>query len=201
MMSRLAPAVVFFLLSTLAMGQGDADKQRAVAQMRQIANAIKQCAEHESSYEDECEIHHSYVGPPTNVEWDVFPSKTSRSPFQGILEFTLPTHTKDTDQPNLSKKAREKCESRKSFESEVAGSILAEEMKEGPKWRDGHYRYEFDLGPDPPELVKMLWIVKDRNNVTITSAADDDVHACWVMAAKSAGKAKLPNPSSSNCPQ
>jgi hypothetical protein len=39
----------------------------------------------------------------------------------------------------------------------AAASVLAEEMREGPKWREGHYRYEFDLGAEGPELVKMLW--------------------------------------------
>lgn len=201
MLRRLALAIMLFLFGGLVVGQNDASKQRAIGQMRQIANAIKLCAEHESSYQDECQIHNSFVGPPTNVEWDVFPSKTSRSPFQGTIEFTLPTRTEDVDQPNLSKKDRRKCADKESFEQQAAASALAEEMKEGPKWRDGHYRYEFDLGPGAPELIKMLWIVKDRNNVTITSASDDDVHACWVMAAKSAGKAKLPNLSSRNYPQ
>jgi hypothetical protein len=58
--------------------------------MREIANAIKQCPVHESSFEGDCHTHYSYLGPPTNVDWEVLPSKTVRSPFQGVIEFTLP---------------------------------------------------------------------------------------------------------------
>ena len=30
--------------------------------------------------------------------------------------------------------------------------------------RDGHYRFEFDVGPSKPELVKILWVARDRND-------------------------------------
>jgi hypothetical protein len=53
-------------------------------------------------------------------------------------------------------------------------------------WRDGHYRFEFDLGSSKPELVKMLWIAKDRNNNVITSPANEGT-ACWIAKAKSGG--------------
>ncbi len=41
--------------------------------MRQVANAIKQCPE-QMKYQIKRDK--LYAGPPTNVEWDVIPSKT-----------------------------------------------------------------------------------------------------------------------------
>jgi hypothetical protein len=195
---KRSTVALVFLLGGLAAGQDDPAKQKAIEQMRQIANAIKQCPEQKSSYQDNCKVHNSYLGPPTNVEWDVVPSKTVRSPFQGILEFTLPARSENIDQANLSAKAHQKCIDREMNMAILAAPALAEAAKEGSKWREGHYRYEFDLGSGPPELIKMLWVVKDRDNNTVTSAATSDAHACWVTAAKAGGSNKSENTSSSS---
>ena len=72
---------------------------------------------------------------------------------------------------------------------------MQEELAEkGPEWRNGHYRYEFDVGSDAPELVKMLWVATDRKNNVVTSPANDcmgctdpaqnDERECWVKAAR-----------------
>jgi hypothetical protein len=161
----------------------DVAKDKAVADMRRIANAMKECPE-ELQYQNECAVH--YIGPPSNVEWDVVPSKTVRSPFQGVLEFTLPMRSQDVDSAKQSKRVHQKCLDMAS----AAASALTEEMREGPKWREGHYRYEFDLGADGPELVKMLWIAKDRNGNIVTSAANDE-HYCWIKAIQSATKTSV----------
>jgi hypothetical protein len=199
---RLTVAVIC-LLGSFAAGQDDPVKQTAIDQIRRVANAIKQCPEQMSSYQDECKVHYSYAGPPGNVEWDVLPSKTVRSLFQGIIEFTLPLRSQDIDRANQSKKVHQKCADRETTMAAMAAlaaPALAEAAKEGPKWREGHYRYEFDVGPDAPELIKMLWVVKDKDNNTVTSAANTVEHECWVKAAKSAGSNKTENTSSSPKP-
>lgn len=154
-----------------------------------MANAIKQCPEQmTNSWQTGCKIIKSYVGPPTNVEWDVLPSKTVRSPFQGIVEFSLPSRTQESDPPNQSKKVHDNCAQTEAEKAAFETSILAdmaETAKEGPEWREGHYRYEFDLGTDAPELVKMLWVAKDRRNNWVTSATTGREHECWVNAAES----------------
>ena len=61
------------------------------------------------------------------------------------------------DQPNLPEKARRKCEN-------LNGGVPTEVAKLAAKHNEGHYRYEFDLGSGPPELVKMLWVYKDKDN-------------------------------------
>jgi len=58
-----------------------------------------------------------------------------------------------------------------------------------PMWRYGHYRFEFDVGLSKPELVKMLWVARDRNDKVLTSPANDGA-ACWIAGAKSGGDAE-----------
>ena len=153
-----------------------ATKQKAIEQMRRVANAIKQCPE-QKAYQSERGVSKSYAGPPTNVEWDVIPSKTVRSPFQGVIEFTLPSRWA----PPLW------CSTPSNpLEEQACQDAIAEQAKEGPEWREEHYRYEFDVGSDAPELVKMLWVAKDRKNNTVTQEATPTaIDECWVAAAKS----------------
>jgi len=165
--------------------------------MREIVNAIKQCPEQESSsFEDQCKTYYSYLGPPTNVDWDVLPSKTVRSPFQGVIEFALPTRSKNVEKQNLSKKQHQACADRAAVEGSIQLQVAAEVEKLGQKWHDGHYRYEFDLGSGPPELVKMLWVVKDANDTTRTSPVAANSNTCWITKAKSAGSVKVDHGSS-----
>jgi hypothetical protein len=137
-----------------------------------------------------------YAGPPTNLEWDVLPSKTVRSPFQGIVEFTLPTRSENIDPPNQSSKDHQKCIDRDAqldamgIQAEIADEVA----KKGPEWREGHYRYEFDVGSDTPELVKTVWVVKDRSNNVLTSPINKSGLGCWLTAAKSIGPTKTENP-------
>jgi len=194
---KRSTAIVLLLFGGLATAQDDAPKQKAIEQMRQIAAAVKQCPAHKSSSQDDCKVHIYYLGPPTNVEWDVVPSKTVRSPFQGILEFSLPSGSTDTNQVNLSKKDQQKCANKDLFDARIEAPISDAIIKEEPKWHDGHYRYEFDLGSGTPELIKMLWVVKDKSNNTVTSAVTDNLDACWVTAGKTGGSIRNENTSSS----
>lgn len=133
-----------------------------------------------------------YIGPPTNVEWDVLPSKTVRSPFQGILEFTVPTYSTFIDRDDLSEKDHQKCVDKAARLAKMGLQPLPAKSATV----EGHRRYEFDLGSGAPELVKILEISKDKNNNTVTSAASDDANACWVAAAKTGGSGKSENTSS-----
>jgi hypothetical protein len=181
------------LLVTSATGQEDDKKKKAIDQMRQVANAMKQCPEQKTTYRDVCSIRYSYQGPPTNLEWDVVPSKTVRSPFQGIVEFTLSSRSEEGPQPNQSTDVRERCISSTPVNPQALLQEQKDILEKGPKWRAGHYRYEFDLGSDTAELVKMLWVVTDRNNNVVTFPVTDCWRAecpghgedhCWVKAAR-----------------
>jgi hypothetical protein len=72
--------------------------------------------------------------------------------------------------------------------------------RKGPEWRDERFRYEFDVGSDAPELVKRLWVRKDRNSNIVTSPANDSGRECWVTAAKSIGSIKPENAAPKNQP-
>lgn len=200
-LGRHQVATALFLLGALAAAQDDHAKQKAIDQTRRVAKAIKECAEQlTGNWQDECKVHKLYSGPPTNVEWDVLPSKTVRSPFQGIIEFTLPTRFQDSDLSGQSKKSHQECAEKEARMEAMGAPALAQLEKEGPKWREGHYRYEFDVGADAPELVKVLWVVKDKEDKTVTEAANSTGRECWVMAAKSIGSAKPEGTSSAPNP-
>lgn len=202
-------AAFLCLLGRFAVGQEDPAKQKAIDQMRQFANAMKQCSEEQThTFEDKCHIRHStYAGPPTNLEWDVIPSKTVRAPFQGIVEFTLPSRKEDIDPPNQSKKATQDCWAKAyppgytppGMDPDTLYRRAMETAEKGQEWRGGHYRYEFDVGSDVPELVKMLWVAKDRkNNVVESPVTSGDAtrwptseRECWVKAAHSLGRSKV----------
>lgn len=186
MLSKPASVLGLILIGSLSAGQDDPGKQRAIDQMRHIADAMKRCPEEKSSHQDECQVRIYHLGPTSNLEWDVLPSKSVRAPYLGVIEFTLPNRTETTDVANLSKKAQKRCQDQKSLIASVEAETLSRDMREGPMWREGHYRFEFDVGSTKPELVKMLWIAKDRNNNVITSPANDGT-ACWIAKAKSGG--------------
>src|SRR5690242_7778631 len=151
-----------FLLGGLAAGQDEPAKQKAIEQMRQIANAVKQCPAQKThlGQNDSCQVATYFIGPPANVEWDVLPSKTVRSPFQGILEFTLPSYATYVDRTDLSGKDHQKCVDKASRMARLGLQSLPEKTAT----HEGHRRYEFDLGSGAPELVKMLEISKDKDN-------------------------------------
>jgi hypothetical protein len=123
--------------------------------------------------------------------WDCFAFAESAGEFgtEVSVEFTLPSRTQESDPPNQSKKVHDNCAQTEAemaaFETSTLADMAAETAKEGPEWREGHYRYEFDLGTDAPELVKMSWVVKDRRNNWVTSATTGSEHECWVKAAQS----------------
>jgi hypothetical protein len=99
---------VFFVLGIVVPSYGQATQppknndalEVAIEQMRHIATAMKACSE---EVEERSDIATYYVGPPTNVEWDVRKSTTRRSPFQGIITFTLPERSDESAKAKRSK--------------------------------------------------------------------------------------------------
>jgi hypothetical protein len=138
--------------------QSESTKVTAVRQMRQIAEEIKKCPE---EIQSQTEYGVYFQGPPSNVEWDVLPSKSVRAPFQGWLEFTLPHRWEETEKAKRSSKLHTKYMNYKLYQ-------VAYGLK-------GRFRYEFDLGSDSPELVKMLWL----DDKTQRSEAVNPGGACW----------------------
>jgi hypothetical protein len=121
-MRLIKPASVlglFLIGSNISAGQDDPAKQRAIDQMRRIAEAMKHCPEEKSSHQDECEVSTYHLGPPSNLEWDVLPSKSVRAPYLGVIEFALPSRTDTTDLANLSKKVQKKCSDLKALTTSV----------------------------------------------------------------------------------
>lgn len=145
-----------------------------------------------------CYTDDAFAGPPLNVEWDLLPTTTARSPFQAYLEFSLPSERHVAPRSLEDKKASKQRDRNRAVEADVAESLARAEqtlllgLDELPEAsRELRYHFEFDVGSDTPELVKMLWVAKDKDNNTITKAVTDN-HSCWVAAAQAVGLAQSP---------
>jgi hypothetical protein len=184
----------------LAEGQDDAapQKAKAIEQMRQVVKVIKQCpgkVDRESPFpsNNQCFSSEAATGPPVNAIWDAHESRTARAPFEGWVEFDLPGSWSDHQLHPADRKVAKVCDRNSQTESEVA-DILAQAMLrvalgvgddvELPRSQMWHYRFEFDVGSDNPELVKMLWTDQSGKAQPVT-----DTNSCWVKAAQSIGTA------------
>lgn len=147
--------------------QKDDIREKAVSQMRRIAGAMKSCPEEIKSTTD---IATYYVGPPTNLEWNVSPSKTVRAPFQGDVTFTLPERAEESQKAKHSRKLHKKY-----MDAEIAKAAYA---------REGYYRYEFDLGNSQPELVKVSFIDERTGKPQLVPSGGEGT-SCWERAASS----------------
>jgi hypothetical protein len=146
-------------------GKQDAAQKTAVAQMRRIATGMKACPE---EIQSQNELGTYYAGPPTNLEWNVEPSKTVRAPFQGIVTFSLPERSEETEAAKHSKRLHKQ--------------YMDAELYKIAYGHPGHYRYEFDLGNDSPDLVRALFI-DDKTNESRPVSTNGHVPTCWDKAA------------------
>jgi hypothetical protein len=162
--AKCCSVTILCLLGTLAAGQETATKEKAISQMRRIADAMKQCPE---EIHDQTDYGIYYWGPPLNVVWDLMDTKSARSPFQGFIEFSLQRRSEETPKAKRSQKLHEK--------------YMDYDLYQTTYPKRGHFRYEFDLGSDTPELVKMLWF--DDKTQKFDSVDID--HTCWQDAARS----------------
>jgi hypothetical protein len=194
---RLTTVALLCLCAGLSKGQDDAARQKAKAteQMRQVAKVIKQCpgsvnTESPSSHK-ECFSIEAATGPPVNVTWDVYESKTARAPFEGWVEFDLPGSWSDTQLHPADRQVAKGCDKNHRTEAELADMLAQLLLRvalgvpddvELPRSKMWHYRFEFDVGSDNPELVKMLWTDQSGKAQPVT-----DSSSCWVKAAQSVG--------------
>jgi hypothetical protein len=64
-----------------------------------------------------------------------------------------------------------------------------------PRSKIWHCRFEFDVGSDNPELVKMLWTDQSGRAQPVT-----DNNSCWAKAAQSVGIARADVPTQKSRP-
>jgi S1-C subfamily serine protease len=152
-------------------------KDRAVAQMRRIVDALKRCPESTGSRLEPFGAMQRFTAPIVQ-DWDVIASDSLRSPFQGIVRFRIVAHVEETEAAKHSKK----------LDAEYRNFALA------MKWceEDNHascevtdYRYEFDLGSDP-ELRRAFMSIAIKKEPFIYQPQD----TCWDNIAKSPASAQ-----------
>jgi hypothetical protein len=104
-----------------------------------------------------------YDGPPYNVIWDVKPNSSVRAPYMGYIEFVLPRQFSGSKQ--FCAKNKEYC----------AEMMLIHSFP---------YRFEFELGPDGLELMKLLAKFKDDKEWRdVRPEASGLVNTCWLKTA------------------
>jgi S1-C subfamily serine protease len=136
-------------------------EQRAIEQLRVIADAIKSCPPevYKVSPDIQAVMWESTIesGPPESVTWDVVPNTNSiRARFLGSVEYLFPSDTKwASDMCSRVKKKRE-CNDDywhvflPTYNREVA--------------HPQQYRYEFEVTPNGLELLRGLSKVKQVDN-------------------------------------
>jgi hypothetical protein len=147
--------------------QIDAGSRPAVATLRAVAQAIKECPRatlfESKKTEGPTAGVRIYQGPPTNIIWDITATKSARSPYSGYIEFSLPQEFSvpfDVTTKYLHKNAEFYAKMRES-------------------WPNLKYRYEFDIGPPGLQLTMMFFRPIDK-----TEWSDSDGHGCWDDAAR-----------------
>lgn len=131
-----------------------------VKQLRAISDAIKACPSKEATLDTGTKF---IYGPPSNVTWDVKANPSIRAPYLGYIEFSVP---------------REFSASKKycAQHSELCAQMLGLSSVQ--------IRFEFDVGPDGLELMKLLSKRnedKDWSDIKPNAAVLSDT--CWLKAA------------------
>jgi hypothetical protein len=138
--------------------------------MRRIVEAIRQCPEVTGS-DGVYNVAIIHQHPPSILEWDVLASSSLRAPFQGYVLFDLPKDAQETEEAKRSKELHLK------FQSLMP--VFSKFMK---------YRYEFDLGPDAPELRKALLRFDAPNFSPYDPSPNSEGYiSCWDKIARSPG--------------
>jgi hypothetical protein len=118
--------------------------QPAVDSLREMARKIRECRTRSLVDEHKwgkkaTDTEKIWMGPPSNVAWDVTHSESARSPYSGYLQFMWPA---DIEVPAESYAEWSKQEG------------VMEEQKR--KMFSLEWRYEFDVGPSGLELLRVL---------------------------------------------
>ena len=172
-MKVLIPTVAFVLGLAIAppvqkdQQDGGRVPDAVLDQMRQIAREMKACGEEVQSQTD---LAIYYSGPPASLDWSVKRADGGPAAFQGVITFTLPERSEETDKAKRSSKLHKEF-----LETEAYRAELAEH---------GRYQYEFDLGNGKPDLTKTLFI--DAKTKATKPAPKVPGHlTCWEAAARS----------------
>ncbi len=132
-------------------------KEAEINQIRSMVQAIKRCPANISTSASSTIAD----GPAYNVTWDVSASQSVRAPYDGYVEFTVPTVTH--------------CSPARRQSSPMGCDIV--ERPEFPLV----LRYEYDLSPDGLSLSKIL---VRRDNETEWSSRPNVSNYCWERAAQ-----------------
>jgi hypothetical protein len=148
------------------------DSKPAVETLRMVAQRIGECPKamfHESQWgRKNDEIERLYYEPPGNLIWDVVAGNSVRAPYLAYVEFTVAV---SYWVPESAK--------RRFFNWPGAGPTFKSLV--GP-W---HYRYEYDLGPDGLQLIRVLSRSPDRTAGEWAEPTRDALaKACWDTAAR-----------------
>jgi hypothetical protein len=146
------------------------DSKPAVETLRIIAGRIRECPKaliSESQWgRKKDEIERLYQDPPENLTWDVVAGNSVRAPYLGYIEFTV----------NVNYWVPESRE--RSFLN-WPGALPTLKFVVGP-W---HYRYEYDLGPNGLQLLRVL--LRDKTSSEWKEPTRDAVaNNCWDAAAR-----------------
>jgi hypothetical protein len=140
----------------------DEQTKAQVKKLHAISDTIKTCPR-QAEYPDTGNGTF-YDGPPSNVIWDRKPNSSVRAPYMGYIEFFLP---------------REFSASKKYC---AKNAELCAQMMLIPSFQ---YRFEFDLGPDGLELMKLLAKKKeDKEWSDVQPSAAGLANTCWLKAAQ-----------------
>jgi S1-C subfamily serine protease len=160
----------------------DTGRQRAIEQLRAIAQAIKAC-----DYQlpgmpglpDRMvrEGFKEVFGPPTNVIWDIESKQSIRSPYMGYVEYSVPAYMElpPTD---------DYCNARDIKKSEckrmwIIGQRLYREQVVSPQ----QFRYEFDITPNGLEYSRGFEKKRQKEGEPWVEAASPD--GCAARAIRS----------------
>lgn len=172
-MKTSIPAMVFVLGVAIAppvqkdQQNGARVPDAVLDQMRQIAREMKACGE---EVESQTDLAIYYFGPPASLDWSVKPADGEPARFQGVITFTLPERSEETDKAKRSSKLHKEF-----LETEAYRAELAEH---------GHYQYEFDLGNGKPDLTKTLFVDAKTKETKPVPKAPGHL-TCWEAAARS----------------
>jgi len=145
-----------------------ASSRPAIEALRELSQSIKACPQASlSEYKwgkGATEIYQVRGGPPENVIWDASPSDSARAPYSGYIQFIV-RWALWVPPDSLTKFIRKFPALWEAFQQHL---------------KPIEYRYEFDVGPDRLELVKIF----SRNENETEWKTAELPNWCWGHAAR-----------------
>jgi hypothetical protein len=158
----------------------NAGEQRAIEQLRAIAQEIKACIYQtpdlpglpdrmvKEGFKD-------VFGPPTNVIWDIETTQSIRSPHIGYVEYIVPAHMELPPTDSY-------CNARDIKKSEcksmwIIGTKMYQEQVVNPR----QFRYEFDITPKGLEYSRGFEKKAQKEGEPWVEATSPDGCAVWAI--------------------